>query len=587
MCSQRDKIPVRPPNGGDFAGVCLGVSVAICARQVQDRLGQMVGTGRSAAGPWIHIATVHTKTMSLEHDAEAAESATEEPMADTSVDTGTETESVETEEPAFSGLNRRGMLLSGGILGLLGLGVGTASADASGQVGTANDPLKQLYTDALNGSTLPGFSDASQGQILTFDANSDLTLGEVTTDQLTINEDAEDATAIISPAFKAEPTTRQDGANERIGSPNIIGNPDDNNPDDNVTNGKQGVFIGGGGEPASGPYEGNSVTGSFGAIVGGRGNKATNDAVTCGGFANGAIGNNSFVGGGSSNTAEGKKSMVLGGQGCTAGGEYSFAAGRFMEIEGNGSFGFADSQNTSVNRTNNDEVYFRCQGGFVIDSNGSDGDAQTIEITGGLPTSGTNQKSVEITNSGQLVATSSSARYKTNIDSILPATSGVLDLQPKSYEYKETGQADTGLIAEEVDEALPEIVNYDDEGRPDAVRYDRVGMFLAPEVSENRDRLETVEAAREECEETIETLEVELDAKDARLADQADRIEHLESTVENKSILLEGVQSVVDEKEARIDELEAENTKLETRLSAVEAELGFGGVTADASVADD
>lgn len=241
----------------------------------------------------------------------------------------------------------------------------------------------------------------------------------------------------------------------------------------------------------------------------------------------------------------------------------------------------SDLPDGSTNAAKNEgEARFYTSGGFFIEN------TDTVQVTQGL--AGGSGNAVNIDGDGNLVdASASSARYKTNIEPLGADTSGVLDLQPTAYEYEETGQADTGLIAEEVDEALPEIVNYDDEGRPDAVRYDRVGMFLAPEVSENRDRLETVEAAREECEETIETLEVELDAKDARLVDQADRIEHLESTIENKSVMLESVRSVVDEKEAQVDELEAKNTKLETRLSAVEAELGFGGVTADASVADD
>jgi hypothetical protein len=48
-------------------------------------------------------------------------------------------------------LNRRTALKAGGLLALLFGGVGTASADAQGQVGTADDPLEALYTEELNG----------------------------------------------------------------------------------------------------------------------------------------------------------------------------------------------------------------------------------------------------------------------------------------------------------------------------------------------------------------------------------------------------------------------------------------------------
>lgn len=48
-------------------------------------------------------------------------------------------------------LTRRSALKTGGLLALLAGGVGTASADPQGQVGTGSDPLTTLYTEELNG----------------------------------------------------------------------------------------------------------------------------------------------------------------------------------------------------------------------------------------------------------------------------------------------------------------------------------------------------------------------------------------------------------------------------------------------------
>ena len=48
-------------------------------------------------------------------------------------------------------VDRRDALKTGGLLALLFGGVGTASADPQGQVGTSNDPLTALHTDAING----------------------------------------------------------------------------------------------------------------------------------------------------------------------------------------------------------------------------------------------------------------------------------------------------------------------------------------------------------------------------------------------------------------------------------------------------
>jgi hypothetical protein len=48
-------------------------------------------------------------------------------------------------------VNRRTALKTGGLLAVLGIGVGTASADPQGQVGRDGDPLRALYAAELNG----------------------------------------------------------------------------------------------------------------------------------------------------------------------------------------------------------------------------------------------------------------------------------------------------------------------------------------------------------------------------------------------------------------------------------------------------
>jgi len=48
-------------------------------------------------------------------------------------------------------VGRRDALKAGGLLALLFGGVGTASTDPQGQVGTSDDPLTALHTDEING----------------------------------------------------------------------------------------------------------------------------------------------------------------------------------------------------------------------------------------------------------------------------------------------------------------------------------------------------------------------------------------------------------------------------------------------------
>jgi hypothetical protein len=51
---------------------------------------------------------------------------------------------------------RRTALQAGGMLALLGVGAGTASADSRGQVGTSSDPLRTLFTTELDGPVTGG-----------------------------------------------------------------------------------------------------------------------------------------------------------------------------------------------------------------------------------------------------------------------------------------------------------------------------------------------------------------------------------------------------------------------------------------------
>ena len=65
--------------------------------------------------------------------------------------------------------NRRNALKAGGLLALLFGGVGTASADPQGQVGTSSDPLEALYTDTLGAGSA---SEVTLSDTLDLDGNA-------------------------------------------------------------------------------------------------------------------------------------------------------------------------------------------------------------------------------------------------------------------------------------------------------------------------------------------------------------------------------------------------------------------------------
>jgi hypothetical protein len=87
---------------------------------------------------------------------------------------------------------------------------------------------------------------------------------------------------------------------------------------------------------------------------------------------------------------------------------------------------------------------------------------------------------------GRLWKKSSSRRFKKNIRELQIDPEKVFQLEPVRFDWKETGQEDIGLIAEEVAKTLPDLIIYDNDGKPEAVKYDLVSIYLVELVKELR-----------------------------------------------------------------------------------------------------
>lgn len=100
---------------------------------------------------------------------------------------------------------------------------------------------------------------------------------------------------------------------------------------------------------------------------------------------------------------------------------------------------------------------------------------------------------VVVNSSGKVMRSTSSRRYKEAISDVDALTLDLLKfLRPVTYAAKKDpdGRRYVGLIAEEVDEAgLSDIVEYDDQGRPDSVHYDRLAVLLLGEVNRLREKV--------------------------------------------------------------------------------------------------
>lgn len=98
---------------------------------------------------------------------------------------------------------------------------------------------------------------------------------------------------------------------------------------------------------------------------------------------------------------------------------------------------------------------------------------------------------VLIDSAGQLGTVSSSARYKENIKPMGDASSPLLNLKPAVFNYKSDAAKSVryGLIAEEVQEVMPNLVVLDEEGRPETVKYQDLSVLLLNELIKIKEEL--------------------------------------------------------------------------------------------------
>ena len=88
----------------------------------------------------------------------------------------------------------------------------------------------------------------------------------------------------------------------------------------------------------------------------------------------------------------------------------------------------------------------------------------------------------------------SSIRYKESIEPIQSSLDNVLRLRPVTYNKIGKTETELGLIAEEVAEIYPEVVKYDQDGRPDGINYSRLSVVLLKAVQELTEKIKKLES---------------------------------------------------------------------------------------------
>lgn len=112
---------------------------------------------------------------------------------------------------------------------------------------------------------------------------------------------------------------------------------------------------------------------------------------------------------------------------------------------------------------------------------------------------------------GRIVKATSSARYKEQITPLKADFSRLLLAEPKKYTRPGRPQDwEIGFIAEELDAlGLNQLVVYDNQGRPDALMYDRMVVYIIPLLGEQQKHIALLEQEKAKNDAAIGSLQTE------------------------------------------------------------------------------
>jgi hypothetical protein len=97
---------------------------------------------------------------------------------------------------------------------------------------------------------------------------------------------------------------------------------------------------------------------------------------------------------------------------------------------------------------------------------------------------------------GSTITENSSLRYKENVETIKYGLDKVLQMRGVTYDKKNTGVKEIGVIAEEIYEVLPEVVLKNEEGDIDSVSYSRITAVLIEAIKDLKKEIEELKANR-------------------------------------------------------------------------------------------
>ena len=110
----------------------------------------------------------------------------------------------------------------------------------------------------------------------------------------------------------------------------------------------------------------------------------------------------------------------------------------------------------------------------------------------GFPHTGSAEITGALAVTGALFATSitetSALKYKENVTD-LDSVDSLYKLRPVKFNWKDSGNIDIGLIAEEVNKHVPELVHLDEEGGAEGIKYSKLTSLLIKAVQDQQKQI--------------------------------------------------------------------------------------------------
>jgi hypothetical protein len=290
----------------------------------------------------------------------------------------------------------------------------------------------------------------------------------------------------------------------------------------------------------------SNTTGSFNTASGVGALKANTTGSSNTASGNGALnfnttgGNNTAIGinalqqntSGNNNTASGSGAMSL----STAGSNNTALGINALQHNTTGDFnlavGYLAGYNVSGGNSNNIHIGSL---GALTDSGvirlGTPGPQTSFLVAGvnGTTTGNSDAVPVVIDSNGQLGTVKSSVRFKEDIQDMGNASSGLLQLRPVTFRYRQAYQdgakpLDYGLIAEEVAQVYPGLTVKGADGKVETVQYQKLTPMLLNELQKQH----------QEMEDQRETIRLQKE----RIAQQADEVRRVEARLAALEALL-------------------------------------------------